>query len=531
MPILLPTRSERHPALSAVVPFLPSTPLGPTSNSTGEVKFPDGFIWGSATAAFQIEGAASQDGRKDSIWDAFCRVPGAVAHGHDGADACDHYHRFADDVALMQSLNLGAYRFSTSWARVRPDGGAVNPQGVAFYDRLVDSLLAADILPWLTLYHWDLPQALEERGGWANRDTAALFAEYALTMFDTLGDRVQVWTTLNEPWCSSFLSYIRGEHAPGRTDRAAGIAAGHHLLLAHGLAAEAIKAADDDAVVGLTLNFTVADPANPDDERDVAAAAKTDGLFNRFFLEPIMCGAYADDVVGWCSPVLDEVVQPGDLESISTPIDALGVNFYNGSMVAGTPESAAAASVAGLVRHATTPSVLPDDPVWMKRRANVLAEPSPDASGVYWVVRDLPRTAMGWEVHPEALARLLIRLHDDYTRPRGIALYVTENGAAYCDEADANGFVDDSATRLAFYDGHLRAVRDALDAGADVRGYFAWSLMDNFEWAWGYDKRFGIVRVDFKTQKRTVKASGRWYGEVARTNTVPPLPAGVAPLT
>ena len=531
MPILLPTRSERRPALGAVVPFSPTSPLGPTPNSTGEVKFPDGFIWGSATAAFQIEGAAHEGGRKDSIWDAFCRVPGAVAFGHDGAVACDHYHRFADDVALMKSLNLGAYRFSTSWARVQPDGGAVNPEGLAFYDRLVDSLLDAEILPWLTLYHWDLPQALEERGGWANRDTANLFVDYAMTMFDALGDRVKVWTTLNEPWCSSFLSYIGGEHAPGRTDRATGIAAGHHLLLAHGLAAEAIKQADDDAVVGITLNFTVADPADPADERDVAAAAKWDGLFNRFFLEPIMCGAYADDVRQWCAPVLDEVVQPGDLDIISTPIDALGVNYYNGAMLAGSPEGAAAASAAGVARHADTPSVFPDDPAWQERRRTVVAEPSPDPTGMYWVTRDLPRTAMGWEVHPDALARLLIRLHNDYTGPRGVALYVTENGAAYNDEPDATGFVDDSSTRLAYYDGHLRALRDALDAGVDLRGYFAWSLMDNFEWAWGYEKRFGIVRVDFETQERTVKASGRWYGEVARTNTVPPLPAGVAPLT
>ncbi|QAY71693.1 glycosyl hydrolase family protein [Xylanimonas protaetiae] len=487
--------------------------MGTTPNATGQVAFPEGFLWGAATAAFQIEGATWTDGRTDSIWDAFARVPGAVAGGDDGSVACDHYHRYRDDVALMRSLHLGAYRFSTSWARVRPDGGAPNPTGLAFYDRLVDELLAAEILPWVTLYHWDLPQALEDKGGWPNRDTAYLFADYAMTVHEALSDRVRVWTTLNEPWCSSFLSYTGGEHAPGRMSRTDGVAAAHHLLLAHGLAAAAIHEVDPEAVVGLTVNLTVPDPADPDDPADVAAAAKHDGMFNRTFIDPVLRGAYPADVREWLAPYgLDDVVKDGDLEIISTPIDALGVNYYNGSCLAGTPEPVADETLtvqAGGVR---------DDE---DAHARTTLPPTPAPEGIWWRSRGLPRTAMGWEVQPEGLTRLLTRLHRDYTGPRGVALYVTENGAAFDDVADESGFVDDTSDRLAYFDAHLRAVKDAIDAGADVRGYFAWSLLDNFEWAHGYSKRFGIVRTDYATQERTVKASGRWYGDVARTNVVP----------
>ncbi len=513
MSIIVPSTGARRPAPGTTVPFAPSTPLGPTPNATGDVTFPEGFLWGAATAAFQIEGAAWTDGRTDSIWDVFARVPGAVALGHDGAVACDHYHRYRDDVALMKSLNLGTYRFSTSWARVRPDGGAPNPAGLAFYDRLVDELLAADILPWVTLYHWDLPQALEEAGGWPNRDTAYLFADYAMTVHDALADRVRVWTTLNEPWCSSFLSYTGGEHAPGRMSRADGVAAAHHLLLGHGLATAAISEVDPTAVVGLTVNLTVADPADPSDPADVAAAAKHDAMFNRTFIDPVLRGDYPPDVREWLAPYgLDDLVKDGDLEIISTPIDALGVNYYNGSCLAGTPEEVVDTTMtvqAGGVR---------DDADAHERRT---LPPTPAPEGIYYRSRDLPRTAMGWEVQPEGLTRLLTRLHRDYTGPRGIALYVTENGAAFDDVPDDSGFVDDTADRLAYFDAHLRAVKDAIDAGADVRGYFAWSLLDNFEWAHGYTKRFGIVRTDYETQERTVKASGRWYGEVAGSHTVP----------
>ncbi|MCL1869616.1 MAG: family 1 glycosylhydrolase [Promicromonosporaceae bacterium] len=513
MTIVVPGAGARRPAPGSTLPYTPSTPLSPTPNATGKVAFPDGFLWGAATAAFQIEGAAWEDGRTDSIWDAFARVPGAVVGGHDGAVACDHYRRYREDVALMKSLNLGTYRFSTSWARVRPDGGAPNPQGLAFYDRLVDELLAADILPWVTLYHWDLPQAIEEAGGWPARDTAYKFADYAMTVHEALHDRVRVWTTLNEPWCSSFLSYTGGQHAPGRMSRADGVAAGHHLLLGHGLAAAAIHEVDPTAIVGLTVNLTVADPADPANPDDVAAAVKHDGMFNRFFIDPVLRGEYPADVRGWVAPYgFDDVVKDGDLEIISTPIDALGVNYYNGSCIAASPQE--------LVEDSATdrPDGVRDDESATVRHTE---PPTPAPEGIYHHTRGLPRTAMGWEVQPEGLTRLLTRLHDDYTGPRGIALYVTENGAAYDDEPDATGFVDDTADRLAYIDGHLRAVKDAIDAGADVRGYFAWSLMDNFEWALGYTKRFGIVRTDYETQERTVKASGRWYGEVARTGVVP----------
>lgn len=499
------------------MPFTPSAPLAPTPNATGEVSFPEGFLWGAATAAFQIEGAAWEDGRTDSIWDAFARVPGAVAQGHDGAVACDHYHRYREDVALMKRLNLDTYRFSTSWARVCPDGGAPNPQGLAFYDRLVDELLGAEILPWVTLYHWDLPQALEEAGGWPARDTAYKFLDYSMAVHEALRDRVRVWTTLNEPWCSSYLSYTGGEHAPGRQSREDGVAAAHHLMLGHGLVAQAIREADPEALVGITLNFTVADPADPSNPADVAAAAKHDGLFNRTFLDPVLRGEYPADVREWLAPYgLDELIKPGDLEIISTPLDALGVNYYNGSCIAASPQENADESVNN------RPDGVRDDEDAVVRQT---LPPTPSPEGIFHHNRGLPRTAMGWEVQPEGLTRLLTRLHEDYTGPLGMSLYVTENGAAFDDQADEKGFVDDTADRLAYFDGHLRALKDALDAGADVRGYFAWSLLDNFEWAHGYTKRFGIVRTDYETLERTPKASGLWYGEVARTGVVPAHPA------
>lgn len=490
--------------------FVPSSPLAVSSrNATGAVAFPDGFLWGAATAAFQIEGAGHADGRQDSIWDAFCRVPGAVHQGDDGEVACDHYHRYREDVALMRSLNLGAYRFSSSWSRVRPGGGDVNRAGVDFYSRLVDELLGADILPWITLYHWDLPQALEDKGGWTNRDTAYRFAEYAVTMHEALGDRVGVWTTLNEPWCSAFLGYTGGIHAPGRQSRPDGLAAAHHLLLGHGLAVRELRSRAPEAQLGLTLNFTVADPVDPADPADVDAARRIDGQFNRIFLDPVFHGAYPADVLDDVAPygLLDHV-RDGDLEIIATPIDTLGVNYYNGDAVSATPQAGPAD---GAGTHG------PEGPAEGERATS---SPYPAADAVHGHLRGLPTTDMGWEVQPEGLTRLLNRLQADYTGPKGVALYITENGAAYPDAVEADGRVEDT-DRLDFIDAHLRATKDAIDAGADVRGYFAWSLMDNFEWALGYSKRFGIVRVDYETQERTVKASGHWYGGVAATNAVP----------
>jgi len=456
--------------------------------------FPSTFLFGAATAAYQIEGAAHEDGRTDSIWDTFCRVPGAVVNGDNGDMACDHYHRYREDVALMSDLGLQTYRFSTSWARVRPDGGPVNAKGIDFYSRLVDELLDKNVLPWLTLYHWDLPQVLEDKGGWTNRDTAYLFEEYALSVHDALGDRVINWTTLNEPWCSSFLSYIGGEHAPGRQDPASGLAAGHHLLLGHGLAVRSLRERDASLSLGITLNLTVADPVDPTDAGDLDAVRRIDGQFNRFFLDPIFRGSYPEDLLADVSHLgFDAVVQPGDLGIIAAPIDALGVNYYHGELVSAHPSKVEMTTAA--------PSERP------KR------SPFPAAENVHWHLRDLPLTAMDWEVQPEGLTRLLERIHREYTSAPGVKLSVTENGAAYNDVVSPDGQVHDN-DRVEFLELHLGAILDAIDLGVPVHGYFYWSLMDNFEWAWGYDKRFGIVRVDYDTQVRTPKDSAIAYTRV-----------------
>lgn len=464
-------------------------------------SFPENFLFGAATAAYQIEGAAHEDGRTDSIWDAFTRVPGAVIGGDNGDVACDHYHRYRDDVALMKSLGVQTYRFSTSWSRVRPDGGAVNQAGVDFYSRLVDELLSAGILPWLTLYHWDMPQALQENGGWTNRDVVGRFLEYAGTMHDALGDRVNVWTTLNEPWCSSFLSYTGGEHAPGRTSIAEGLLAAHHQLLAHGETVRELRSRDADLNLGITLNHTVADPADPSDPADLDAVRRVDGQFNRWFLDPIHRGAYPADIVEDIRAVdadavaqFEAAIHDGDLETISERIDTQGVNYYHGDLLSGTAP-----------QH---PPVSGGPRTERKGRS-----PYPSDAGIHSVERGLERTAQNWEIQPEGLTRLLRRLSDEYTAERGVTLYVTENGAAFDDVVAEDGVVHDEG-RVEYVRAHLAAVLGAVDAGVDVRGYFYWSLMDNFEWAWGYDKRFGIVHVDYDTQQRTVKDSGREYARI-----------------
>lgn len=467
-----------------------------TRSADAPREFPADFLFGVATAAYQIEGAAHEDGRRDSIWDAFARLPGAVINGENGDVACDHYHRMPQDVTLMADLGVQTYRFSTSWSRIRPDGGEVNGAGLDFYSRLVDTLLQNGIKPWLTLYHWDLPQALEVTGGWTNRDTAYRFAEFAGTVHDVLGDRVASWTTLNEPWCSAFLGYIGGEHAPGRQEPAAGLAAAHHLLLGHGLAASLLRERDPALELGLTLNLTVSDPVDANDPADIDAARRIDGQFNRFFLDPIFRGEYPRDVLEDVAGLgFDAVVQPGDLQIIATPIDVLGVNYYHGDAVGGHPPVTPLSSEA--------PSERP------KR------SPFPAADGVHWHSRGLPLTAMGWEVQPEGLTRLLRRVHDEYSATAGVRLWVTENGAAYDDEVAPDGAIHDSE-RSAFLSEHLRAILDAIDAGVDVEGYFYWSLMDNYEWAWGYQKRFGLVRVDYDTQARTPKDSAIDYRRIIR---------------
>lgn len=476
-----------------------------TATPAATVEFPPDFSWGAATAAYQIEGAAAEDGRTPSIWDVFARVPGAVLGGDTGDLACDHYHRMPEDVALMRSLGLGTYRFSTSWARVCPDGGPVNVKGVDFYRRLVDTLLDNGLQPWLTLYHWDLPQALEEVGGWTVRDTAYRFADFALTVHDALGDLVPTWTTLNEPWCSAFLGYTGGQHAPGRQEGVAGLVAAHHLLLGHGLVVDELRRRGTTADLGITLNLTVADPHDPGDELDRDAARRVDGLQNRVFLDPILRGAYPadllDDTAGlhWRGRPWHDVVGDGDLALVSQPLDLLGVNYYRGDNVSGRPLTV---PVDDGIDHPSRPVVTPfvgcDDVVF----------PS----------RGLPRTDSGWEIQPEGLTRLLLRLDRDYDTP---PIFITENGAAFKDAPAPDGTVADP-DRIAFMDAHLRAIHAAITAGVDVRGFFQWSLLDNYEWAYGYTKRFGMVYVDYPTQRRVPKASAHWYADVAASGQLPP---------
>ena len=495
------------PSVSSTPPLRSSAEESVGDAESFPLTFPTGFLWGAATASYQIEGAVAEDGRTPSIWDTFCRVPGAIVGGDTGDVACDHYHRMPEDVALMKRLGLAAYRFSTAWPRVRPDAGEVNRGGLDFYSRLVDELLGAGIAPWVTLYHWDLPQTLEDAGGWTNRDTAYRFVDYALSTYDALGDRVPYWTTLNEPWCSAFLGYTGGQHAPGRQEGAAGLVAAHHLMLAHGLVVEELRrrGATPEAgkQVGITLNLTVADPFDPDEPADVDAARRLDGFANRVFLEPIFKGRYADDLAADTAGLTFEGrawqtwVRDGDLATISAPIDVLGVNYYHGDGASGLPHDDDPARLLGSA--VTNP-------------ARPTGSPYP-GGGITFPRRGLPTTGIDWEVQPDALTRLLVRLRDDYAVP---PTYITENGAAYDDVVTAGAVHD--ADRLAFLDAHLRALHDAIEQGVDVRGYFAWSLLDNFEWAYGYGQRFGIVHVDYDTQVRTPKDSALWYAGVAARN-------------
>ncbi len=462
-------------------------------------SFPPGFLWGSATAAAQIEGAAFEDGKEASIWDAFARVPHAVLNGDTLDVAVDHYHRMPEDVALMKELGLQAYRFSTSWARIRPGDRDVNPAGLDFYSRLVDELLGAGILPWLTLYHWDLPQALEEKGGWANRDTAYRFRDYAEIVYDALGDRVEHWTTFNEPFCSSLLGYAAGVHAPGRQEPAAAIAAVHHQHLAHGLAVQRLRELGAQNL-GITLNLSNSLPRDPSDPVDVEAARRFDGLQNTIFLDPILRGEYPEDVREDLAAFgIDEVVLPGDLEIIAQPLEFLGVNHYHDDLVSGHPLDGA------------------EDP-HLVDTGRPLSSPFVGSEYITFPLRGLPRTAMGWEVNPAGLHTLLVRLGHEY--PSLPPLYVTENGAAYDDTVSPDGAIHDELRTKYILD-HIDAVSSAIEAGADVRGYFVWSLLDNFEWAWGYGKRFGIVRVDYDTLERTPKDSALAYAQVIAGAVVP----------
>jgi beta-glucosidase len=437
---------------------------------------PTSFRWGVATASYQIEGAATEDGRTPSIWDTFSRIPGAVDNGDNGDVACDHYHRMPADVGLIQELGVDTYRFSVAWPRIQPHGrGPVNEAGMAFYDRLVDELLGKGIDPWLTLYHWDLPQELEDAGGWPERDTAYRFADYSMLVFDRLKDRVRNWTTLNEPWCSAMHGYVHGVMAPGRRDLGDGIAAVHHLLLGHGLATQRMReAAPEDTRFGITLNMATADPET-DSDADRDAARRADGLGVRIYTDTLIKSQYPADVVeDLAAQGVRIPVQDGDLAVISTPMDFLGINYYFGQQFSGSEDNGA------------TPAKT--------------------------VPFGKPVTAMGWEILPEKFTELLVRLGEDYP---GLPMYITENGSAFDDAPDETGFVNDEK-RAAYLSSHIAAVAAARQAGADVRGYFAWSLLDNFEWAYGYAKRFGLVRVDYETQERTIKRSGLWFRDTIR---------------
>jgi beta-glucosidase len=459
------------------------------------LEFPAGFLWGAATAAYQVEGATTEDGRTPSIWDTFAATPGKVAGGDTGDVATDHYHRYGEDIAIMSELGLKAYRFSVAWPRVQPTGrGPVNDAGVGFYDRLVDRLLGAGIRPVLTLYHWDLPQELEDAGGWTNRETAYRFAEYASLVARRLGDRVPLWSTLNEPWCSAFLGYASGEHAPGRTEPAAALRAAHHLLLGHGLGVQALRAQlTGDNQVSIVLNLTAVRPAGsaPGDPSpdDLDAARRVDGLHNRLFLDPVFRGEYPADVLADTASLCEwDFVRDGDLADIAAPIDLLGLNYYQPTLVG-----------AGSGAEAAGPS------------------PFPGCADIRFHRADGPVTDMGWTVDSTGLRELLLRLRREYG---DLPLLVTENGAAYRDEPTASGAVHDP-DRVAYLRAHLTAAHEALRDGVDLRGYFAWSLLDNFEWAYGYAKRFGIVHVDYPTQRRTLKDSAHWYREVIAAGGVP----------
>jgi beta-glucosidase len=442
---------------------------------SSSLRFPKNFIFGVATSAYQIEGATSEGGRTDSIWDTFCRMPGKTHSGHTGDIACDHYHRYAEDVQTIADLGVSSYRFSIAWPRIFPEKGKFNAEGMDFYKRLVDELEKRQLKPAVTMYHWDLPEWLGQMGGWLNRDVSKYFGEYAETLLHHLGVQVDTWITHNEPWCASFLSYGIGEHAPGHTDWREALTAAHHLLLSHGEALQAYRASGLDGNIGITLNLGAVYPASSSPE-DVAAARTADGFTNRWFLDPLFRAQYPEDMLEKFEARVGRVdfIRDGDLQHISAPMDFLGVNYYTRSVVKADVTSE-------FLGVGYVPS-------------------SPDS-----------QTDMGWEVHPESLYRLLKRVASEYT---DIPLYVTENGAAYADVLEDDGQIHDTA-RIAYVEGHLAAAERFIEDGGDLRGYYLWSLMDNFEWAYGYSKRFGIVYVDYDTQKRVLKDSAKWYRELA----------------
>jgi len=445
-------------------------------------RFPDGFVWGAGTSSYQVEGAVHEDGRGASIWDTFAHTPGRVENDEHADVTADHYHRWAEDVALLGELAVDAYRFSIAWPRIQPDGrGAANPRGIAFYDRLVDALLEQGVQPCPTLYHWDLPQALEDAGGWLVRATVDGFAEYAAVCYDAFGDRVRTWFTVNEPWVASTLGYRLGIHAPGHRDLRESVVASHHLLLAHGAAVGAFRAAGKPGRIGIVLSQAPTYPAT-DSEADAAAAHGSDGYTNRWYLDPVLTAAYPADMLElWHRLVgpLDEI-RDGDPAVIGTPSDFLGVNYYARRVIG-----------AGRSDDGLPWRVMPADPA-------------------------IPSTNTGWEITPTALFEQLVRLRADYG---DLPMLITENGAVFFDQPNPDGRTHD-AGRTAFIRDHLVAVHRAIETGVRVEGYFAWSLLDNFEWAEGFRSRFGLIHVDYPSGRRLVKDSGRAYAAMARANAV-----------
>ena len=445
-------------------------------------KFPHDFKWGVATSSFQIEGAAYEDGKGLSIWDTFCKVPGAVANSDNGDVANDHYHLYKEDVALMKSLGVDTYRFSFSWPRMFPNGDGVREErGFAFYDRLIDELLANGIEPWGTLYHWDLPEALSQKGGWTNREIVKRFGDYAHAIGERFSDRVKNFFPINEPWVVAWLGYGIGIHAPGHKSRNEAFAAAHHTVMSHYAAFDALK--QFNVKVGPVQNQSEFVPDDPSSDYQNKAADVMDAVMNRFWLDAYYKGTYPEILHQKFAKELDSVVKPGDLRVVNN--DFLGLNYYNNTRI---------------------------------------GNEDPNSKDLYALLLDVhadtqPRgslTEMGWPINPEGIANLPLRWHKEFGN-KIPEIYITENGCAYDDGPDSNGVVNDQR-RLDYYQKHLSSLGSAISKGAPIKGYFAWSLMDNFEWALGYEKRFGIVHVDFKTQKRTIKNSGKWYAEVIKNN-------------
>ena len=461
-------------------------------------QFPSGFVWGTATAAYQVEGAVAEDGRVPSIWDTYCEQPGNIVDHSSGAVACDQYHRYAEDIGLMKQLGVSAYRLSIAWPRIVPEPGKVNDKGIEHYVRLLDALRDAGIKPVVTLYHWDLPQWAQDRGGWENRDVSQWFAEYAAIMAHALGEKVDTWTTLNEPFCVAFLGYGSGVHAPGISSDLAALKAVHHLNLAHGLAVEAVRAElGDGARLSVTLNLPMAYPAS-DSAADREATEHRNLMTRDVFLGPMLEGRYDPRIIERTRAITDwSFVHDGDLAVIKQRLANLGVNFYSTDTVRRRP---------GIPLNALDPRVRRD------------REAIPAVGGTETLAPTGELTAMGWNQDPRGLTDLLVGLSRRFP---DLPLVVTENGSAWDDEVGDDGLVHD-AKRVSYLERHIKAVAEALRQGADVRGYYAWSLLDNFEWAWGYTKRFGLIRVDYGTQRRIWKDSARWYSKLVQSGVIPP---------